>query len=139
MTDQVATTWVFDVDGTLIDAMTGRSLRPLANELLAHLSTAGVTLILWSAGGADYARRRAEEHGVDHWFSRFLAKQGRDDVGRYLTSSFLTGHDDVVFVDDMPNDLPIGANVIGVRPYIAANTHDRGLDVVARRLGAQLV
>jgi long-chain acyl-CoA synthetase len=130
--------WVFDVDGTIVDSMTGRSLRPLARELLAHLHTSGATLILWSAGGEQYARGRATDHGVAECFSDFRAKRGRDDAGRYLTSSFLDPDAGVVFVDDMPQDLPVDADVIAVRPYLAHNIHDRGLEVVARRAGAML-
>lgn len=130
-------TWVFDVDGTLVDAMTGRSLRPSARPLLTHLRSIGVTLILWSAGGADYAQRRAEEHGLAELFDSFQAKELRDAWGRYVTSSFLPTHDGVIFVDDMRGDLPVDADVIAVRPYLAPNVHDRGLEAVDRRLAGQ--
>jgi len=139
--DRTTTVWVFDVDGTLIDAMTGQSLRPGADELLSHLADCGSLVLLWSAGGAEYARRRAAERGVDRHFGGFHGKETRGADGRYLTA-FLDAHRlagrDIVFVDDMPADLPIGADVVGVRPYLAANHHDRGLDVVARRIGAEI-
>jgi hypothetical protein len=39
-----------------------------------------------------------------------------------------------VFVDDRPEDMPVGADVIAVSPYLSHNVHDRGLDVVAARV-----
>jgi hypothetical protein len=59
-----AVRWLFDVDGTLIDGVTGRSLRPGARELLMALRDRGVAVLLWSAGGAEYAWRRAEDTGI---------------------------------------------------------------------------
>ena len=43
--------WVFDVDGCLVDSLTGTSLRPGAATLLAGLRARGRTVIVWSAGG----------------------------------------------------------------------------------------
>ncbi len=76
--------WVFDVDGCLVDSLTGTSLRPGAREILEHL--AGRTRVfLWSAGGDDYAQDRAEQFGVDHLVSGYFSKEGRDaDPARYL-------------------------------------------------------
>jgi long-chain acyl-CoA synthetase len=128
-------TWVFDVDGTLVDSMTGTSLRPRAAEILRHLRSTGVTVVLWSAGGADYARRRTVEHGIAGQFSRFAGKAARDAAGRYLTADVVDSHAHVIFVDDMPYDLPIDADVIAVHPYLVANPHDDGLHPVARRAG----
>jgi len=55
--------WVFDLDGCIVDSLTGSSLRPGTVELLEGLRRAGVTTVLWSAGGADYATKRAESSG----------------------------------------------------------------------------
>ena len=130
-------TWVFDVDGTIIDSMTGASLRPGAGAILERLTTAGARVILWSAGGDDYARLRAEQVGVAEWCAEFYAKALRDESRRYRTDEFLGSHDGVVFVDDSPVDLPIGADIVAVRPYLAPNLHDRGLDALARRIADQ--
>jgi long-chain acyl-CoA synthetase len=130
--------WVFDVDGCLFDSLTGTSWRPQASELLDHLHSQRCTVILWSAGGADYARRRAEAMGVDHLFHDFHDKDGRDHHGRYVTHRFLESLDNVIFVDDRPEDMPRDAEVVAVRPYLAGNPHDRGLDVVLQRAGYDL-
>jgi long-chain acyl-CoA synthetase len=129
------TTWVFDVDACLVDSLTGSSLRPGARTLLATLRTRAQRMVLWSAGGADYARARAEQHAVAGFFDAFVAKDGRDEHGRYLTSVFLDDLAGVVFVDDRTEDLPRGAEVIPVTPYLAPNEHDRGLSRVAERVG----
>lgn len=133
-----ATTWVFDVDACLFDSFTGSSLRPGTRALLADLRTASCRLVLWSAGGAEYARARAERHGVAGLFDAFHDKDGRDDLGRYRTDGFLAELIGVVFVDDRPEDLPHGADVIAISPYIAPNEHDRGLARVAERVGCSL-
>ena len=117
---------VFDVDGTLIDSLTGTSLRPGSVELLTDLRRAGYATILWSAGGASYAWDRAREHGIAELFDSFQPKEERDTEGRYR-STFIPGLDRAVFIDDRPEDMPVGANVIAVSPYIAHNPHDRGL------------
>jgi phosphoglycolate phosphatase-like HAD superfamily hydrolase len=132
-----APVWVFDVDGCLIDSLTGSSLRPGSAELLAHLRDAGCSLVLWSAGGAVYALQRAEEHGVAAFFSAFHDKEGRDDAGRYVTERFLATLDAVVFVDDRPEDLPAAADVVAVAPYLVDNPHDRGLAPARRRAGLE--
>jgi long-chain acyl-CoA synthetase len=120
------TVWVFDVDGTLIDSLSGTSLRPGAEALLTGLRAAGRQAVLWSAGGTGYARDRAAEHGIEHLFHLFAEKGERDADGRYLPT-FLDGCDTAVFVDDRPEDMPVAAAVITVSPYIADNPHDRGL------------
>ena len=127
--------WVFDLDGCIIDSLTGTSLRPGAAELLTHLRQQGHTVVLWSAGGRAYARRRAEERGVADLFDAFHDKHGRDDSGRYVVHRFLDDGAAAVFVDDRPEDMPVGAEVIGVTPYLAGNPHDRGLEPAALRAG----
>ena len=129
--------WVFDVDGCLIDSLTGSSVRPGTHQLLEDLRTHGCEVLLWSAGGADYARARAEEHGFEHLIDAFHAKDGRDGAGRYCTTAFAADLSGVVFVDDRPEDLPVGADIIAVFPYLATNPHDRGLSEAMQRLEGQ--
>jgi long-chain acyl-CoA synthetase len=125
---------IFDVDGTLVDSLTGTSLRPGSVELLTRLRAAGHVTILWSAGGATYARERAGEHGVVALFDAFHPKDERDAEGRYRPA-FIPGLDSAVFIDDRPEDMPVGAHVIAVSPYIAHNPHDRGLAKVVALFG----
>jgi phosphoglycolate phosphatase-like HAD superfamily hydrolase len=119
--------WIFDLDGCLIDGMTGRSLRPLAAELLDLLRNRGVTVVLWSAGGAEYARRKAEGVGIDAHVAAYYAKAARDDAGRWCTAHLAAHHREATFVDDLPAEAPLAPRLIGVSPYIAENPHDRGL------------
>jgi long-chain acyl-CoA synthetase len=131
----VASTWVFDVDGTLIDSLIGNSLRPGARELLERLHTLGCTIALWSAGGAEYAEQRALEHGIAELVDWCGDKEGRDEHGRYRTDFLLDTLDGVVFVDDRPEDMPLHADVVAVSPYLAHHPHDRGLRHAATRVG----
>ena len=123
--------WVFDVDGCLIDSLTGTSVRPGAVELLTTLRERGCELVLWSAGGANYARHRAGEHGLAGFFDAFHDKEGRDAAGRYVTDALCADLASAVFVDDHPEDIPVGAEVVAVSPYLVHNPHDRALAVVA--------
>ncbi len=118
--------WVFDVDGTLVDGMTARSLRPRAEELLDLLAEREVRLIAWSAGGADYAKRKLNEAGVGHHFAEFRDKGDR--VGAFYDTSFADSWG--VFVDDQPGDMPPTALVHAVRSYLAPNPNDTGLDAL---------
>jgi long-chain acyl-CoA synthetase len=127
--------WVFDVDGCLVDSLTGTSLRPGARELLEHLARNGRHSILWSAGGDAYARARAEESGIDHLISGYFAKDGRDVDGRYLTTNLPFQDHQAVFVDDRPEDLAPDLDVLAVSPYLSNDPHDHGLAHVARRAG----
>ena len=128
--------WVFDVDGCLIDSLTGSSLRPGARAILEHLSGEGHQVILWSAGGDAYAAVRAREFGVDHLVEGFFSKEGRDVGGYYLTAHLPLGQGHVVFVDDRPEDLDRGRlDVLAVSPYLSDDPFDRGLRHVARRAG----
>lgn len=119
--------WVFDVDGCLIDSMSGDSLRPLVPDLLDALTGAGVEIVLWSAGGQEYARRRAEQFGFDHLLTATYGKVERDESGAWSVAEVLAGHDPELFVDDLPHELPASVDVIGVRPYLAENRHDKAL------------
>lgn len=127
--------WVFDVDGCLIDSLTSSSLRPGARELLVHLRERACTLLLWSAGGAEYAQERAAAHAVADLFHAFHAKDGRDAQGRYRIDALPVSLADAVFVDDRPEDLPVGADVVAVSPYLSYTPHDRGLHPALRRAG----
>jgi phosphoglycolate phosphatase-like HAD superfamily hydrolase len=124
---------VFDVDGCLVDSLSGTSLRPGTAALLEALRTRGVRTVLWSAGGADYARDRVAARGVAELFDDFADKDGRDSAGRYLTDHFLGDLTSVVFVDDRPEDMPLGAEVLAVAPYLSDNPHDRGLEAALHR------
>jgi long-chain acyl-CoA synthetase len=130
--------WVFDVDGCLVDSLTGTSLRPGALELLEHLARHDHQVVLWSAGGDAYAQARAEEFGVHHLVSGYFAKDGRDVDGHYLTAHLpLQDRPDrpAVFVDDRPEDLAPDLHVLAVSPYLSDDPHDHGLRHVARRAG----
>src|SRR5438874_12674482 len=127
--------WVFDVDGSVVDLLTGGSLRPGTHELLTHLKREHNTVIWWSAGGDDYAARRAEQLGVAHLVDAFHAKDERDHTGRYVADHVAEDGVAVVFVDDRAEDLPLDAVVVAVAPYLTHNPHDRGLAPAARRAG----
>jgi long-chain acyl-CoA synthetase len=133
-TPAAADCWVFDVDGCLIDSLTGTSLRPGARELLDSLA-GRARVLLWSAGGDAYARSRAEQFQMDHLVNGYFSKVGRDAEGRYLTTHLPLGPGRVVFVDDRPEDLAEELEVIAVSPYLSDDPHDRGLRAVARRPG----
>ena len=130
-----ATSWVFDVDGTLVDSLTGTSLRPGARDLLAFLAAGDARVIFWSAGGCDYAAQRAAQFGMEPLVNGFFSKEGRDERGFYTTSHLGLGPEPAFFVDDRPEDLSPVLTVIAVSPYLAEDAHDRGLHEVARRAG----
>jgi long-chain acyl-CoA synthetase len=127
--------WVFDVDGCLVDSLTGTSLRPDVRPVLSWLRDHGREVIVWSAGGAEYAREKAVAHGVDHLVTAYRTKADRDADGCYLTACLPADADSAVFVDDRPEDLPAGAVVVAVSPYIAPDPHDDGLRRALARAG----
>ena len=130
--------WIFDVDGCLIDSLTGTSLRPCARDILEHLAATGRRAILWSAGGDAYARGRADQFGLAGLIDGFFAKDGRGANGYYLTTHLALPHPrgrGAVFVDDHPEDLDPTFDVIAVSPYLSEDPFDRGLDEVAGRAG----
>lgn len=131
-----APVWVFDVDGTLLDGMSARSLRPGAMDLMDELTARGIRIVVWSAGGADYARRRLAAAGIAEFVSAWHDKDARDADLRYVTTHLDIDLDHTVFVDDQPKDLPIGARVIAVRPYLAPNDYDQGLSAILHMLRA---
>ncbi len=119
--------WAFDVDGTLIGSIRGGSLRPGTVELLLALAARGVTCVLWSAGGAEYARRRATQHQIDRHFVAFYGKGERDVRDRYSSVHFDAAHQPSVFIDDSPIDLPLGARIITVAQFLGNSPADRVL------------
>jgi long-chain acyl-CoA synthetase len=127
--------WVFDVDGCLIDSLSGTSLRPGARELLADLCSKPYQVLLWSAGGADYALERAQQFGLVTHADGFFAKEGRDAAGHYLTGHLPGVADRTIFVDDRPEDLADDLHVLAVSPYLTDDRYDRGLQIVARWAG----
>jgi long-chain acyl-CoA synthetase len=120
-------TWVFDVDGCLVDAMTGTSLRPGVREVLASLRASGHALLLWSAGGADYARQRARQHEIDHFFDDCFGKDARDGAGYYVVTHLRPDVSCLVFVDDQPGEITPSVERIAVSSYIGADRNDREL------------
>jgi phosphoglycolate phosphatase-like HAD superfamily hydrolase len=128
-------TWAFDVDGTLIGSIRSDVLRPGATDLLERLRHRGITCVLWSAGGGQYARRMATLHGIESLFEAFYSKGERDARGRYTTDRLAARHRPDVFVDDMPVDLPVGATVVTVAQFLGSNQADRALWEVMDRLG----
>ena len=119
--------WAFDVDGCLVDSLSGSSLRPLAAEVLATLHAAGATLVLWSAGGRTHAHAMATRHGFAHLLAGIYDKLARDARGRLTTTHLPAEHRPAVVVDDRPEEAPAGTRVVGVPPYIAPDEGDRGL------------
>jgi hypothetical protein len=119
--------WAFDVDGCIVDSLTGASLRPGTVDILERLRAGGHVVVLWSAGGGDYARERAEQHGVAHLIDATYGKQTRGTDGRWSLTDFAEPHRPSVLVDDRPEDAPQDLEIIAVSPYIAPDMHDRGL------------
>ena len=127
--------WVFDVDGCLVDSLSGTSLRPGARELLEHLRRSQCTVVWWSAAGGSYAEARARRFGIAHLVDAYDTKAARDASGRYVTDRVVGRARSAVFVDDRPEDLPASVTVLAVSPYLSENPSDRGLDAVARHAG----
>lgn len=119
--------WLFDVDGTLIGSVRSDVLRPGAIELLGRLRDAGVTPVLWSAGGAEYAKNMLAQFRIDHCFAAFYSKDRRGPDGRYLVDHLLPEHRPGTLVDDYPGDVPNQPRAIGVPQFLGGNPHDTGL------------
>lgn len=122
------------MDGTIIDAMSGSVLRPLVRETFTAVHKLGEAVVLWSAGGAEYARRKANERGVDQLVTDYFSKTTRTDDGRFDASAITAVYDVVCFVDDLPTDAPSSHELIRVNPYLGSSPHDSGLAVVLRRV-----
>lgn len=132
MAPRPITTWIFDIDGTLVDAQSGHVLRPLAATLLDALVARGDAVAAWSAGGADYALGRVTQHGLHHLVTSVHAKF-RDRPADCWDLDGLPAPR--VFVDDEPDPIPATERIIRVRPYIGGSAHDRGLAAVAEAAG----
>lgn len=126
--------WAFDVDGCIVDSVTGTSLRPLARPVLEQLCAQGTTVVLWSAGGGEYARRHAERHGISDLITACYDKDARDDAGRYVVTHLDATHQPHVCVDDQPDELPLHVDRIAVSPYLAPDPHDQGLAELLARI-----
>lgn len=120
--------WVFDVDGTLIGSIRSDRLRPGAQELLETLTACGRTVVVWSAGGAEYAERMLEQFGLEHHVSAFYHKDTRGPDGRYLVDHMRPEHRPGTLVDDYPHEVSDRCRVIGVRQFLGGNLSDRGLE-----------
>lgn len=116
---------MFDVDGCLVDALSGTALRPHALELLDALNQYGAIVTLWSAGGADYAERRAREHKFHHLVEAFYPKGDKDVDTQWTVAHIPDHHRPTVMIDDQPEYLPAIARVIAVRPFLGPGSFDR--------------
>lgn len=119
--------WVFDVDGTLIGSIRSDRLRPGVEELLEILRARGSTLVVWSAGGAEYAERMLAQFDLAHYFSAFYDKDARGPDGRYVVDHMLPEHRPGTLVDDYPREVTERGRVIGVRQFLGGNPLDSGL------------
>jgi phosphoglycolate phosphatase-like HAD superfamily hydrolase len=119
--------WVFDVDGTLIGSIRSDRLRPGVEELLETLHARNATLVVWSAGGADYAYRMLAKFELAHYFSAFYAKDERGADGRYVVDHMSPEHRPGTLVDDYPHDVAEAGRIIGVRQFLGGNPSDAGL------------
>ena len=128
--------WAFDVDACLVDSITGTSLRPLARSVLESLRAQGSIVVLWSAGGGEYAQRRAIAVGIDDLIDACYDKDGRGDDGRFTTTHLPPEHQPAVCVDDRPEEMPTDVDIVGVSPYLAPNPHDVGLAFLLERVNA---
>ncbi len=64
-----------DVDDTLVrSAGSKRIPMPSVIQHVRELHAQGAVLYCWSSGGADYARRSAQEFGIAQCFTGFLPK-----------------------------------------------------------------
>lgn len=125
--------WAFDVDGCVVDSLTGRSLRPLTFYLLALLRRQRVSVLWWSAGGARHARERALALNADGLVDAYYDKHERDADGRWTLLHLPRHHVPWVVVDDRPDEAPAACeHVVAVSPYIAPDPHDLGLQPVLR-------
>ena len=117
--------WVFDVDGCLVDSLTGTSLRPGARALLGHLGRVAASFCGAPAGRL--RRGPGGQFGVDGHVSDYFPKEGRDAAGCYLTGHLPVDPRRAVFVDDRPEDLASGLEVLPVSPYLSEDPHDHAL------------
>jgi hypothetical protein len=64
-----------DVDDTIVRSY-GTKRIPILKTInhIKDLFDQGAVLYCWSSGGAEYARKSAEEFGIDHCFTSYLPK-----------------------------------------------------------------
>ena len=124
--------WVLDVDGCLVDSLSGTSLRPGSWDPLGHLARTGRRILLWSDGGDVYDRKRAKQFAIDDHVYGYFAKSRRDPKGFYYVDR-LPPCRRRVFVGDRPEDLCQLLEVIAGSPYWSDDRHDRGLDPLVQR------
>lgn len=134
MEEASAQVWAFDVDGCLIDLLGGTTLRPLAVEVLAALVARGDVAVLWSAGGAQHAARKAAALGLADYVAGCYDKGPLDRAGAWSTEHLPAHHAPHVCVDDAPEHLPAHVRQVAVRPYTAPAPHDRGLSALLEEL-----
>ncbi len=109
----------------MVDSFDGKSLRPLARELLVALRQKGCGIDIWSAGGAEYAERVAQRVGIRDLVGTFWTKD-RGANGKW-TLPLELAEITVVCVDDQPDGVPSNVESIGVFPYLGANPYDQVL------------
>lgn len=64
-----------DVDDTIVRSVGSKRIpMPSVIQHIRELYAQGAVLYCWSAGGAEYARRSAEEFGIGECFVAFLPK-----------------------------------------------------------------
>ena len=119
--------WLFDVDGTLIGSIRSDVLRPRVVELFDLLRRDGRTIVVWSAGGADYARRKLDRFDLTGYVACFYDKDRRGRDGRYLVSHLPPQHRPGTCVDDFPHEAPPGSRIVGVPQFFGGNPVDNGL------------
>ncbi len=120
--------WLFDVDGTLIGSIRSDVLRPRVVELFDVLRGDGRTIVAWSAGGADYARRKLGAFDLAGYVSGFYDKDRRDRDGRYRVSHLPPHHRPGTCVDDFPHEVPLACRIVAVPQFFGGNPADNGLE-----------
>ena len=84
-----------DVDDTLVRSAGSKRIPiPATIQHVRTLKEQGALLYCWSSGGADYARRSAEEFGIADCFEAFLPKPNvlLDDMPMSTWPGFITVH-----------------------------------------------
>src|SRR5205814_1736759 len=65
-----------DVDDTIVRTASSKRIpMPAAIQHVRMLKEQGAILYCWSSGGADYARRSAEEFGIADWFKHSSSRR----------------------------------------------------------------
>jgi hypothetical protein len=124
-------TWLFDVDGTLVDSFDAEHLRPLVRDVFGVLHARGECIAVWSAGGVDHARNVMVRHRLDHHICAFHDKV--IGIDGFWMLAHIRGSGSIVCVDDQPSLLPTDGERLIVFPYLRANAHDRAfVEVLAR-------